>query len=250
MSVRQGMLQTRLQEGQTRWNQLNQKLTALRQQRDYETRIEEKLRMDTLIEETESECDRLEAELSQIEAELNTLSASTQATPPVATPLPSGPPSPAHPPASGPLTLFYSYSHQDEALRERLEVHLKLLKRQGILNDWHDRNISAGTEWAGQISSHLEAADIILLLVSADFLASDYCWDIEMKRALERHEARQARVIPVVLRPADWHTAPFGKLQGLPKDARPVTQWADQDEAFTDIARGIRQVAAELGRRV
>jgi hypothetical protein len=108
-----------------------------------------------------------------------------------------------------------------------LEVHLKLLKRQDIIQDWHDRDISAGTEWARQISTQLETADIILLLISPDFIASDYCWDIELKRAMERHEAGEARVIPIILRQTDWAGAPFGKLQALPKDAKPVTLWPD-----------------------
>ena len=147
---------------------------------------------------------------------------------------------------AAPVSLFYSYSHKDEALRDELETHLSLLRRQGVVRGWHDRRIAAGTEWAGQIDQHLDTADIILLLVSADFLASDYCYDKEMTRALERHEAGTARVIPVILRPCDWHSAPFGKLQALPKDGKPVTTWKNRDEAFTDIARGIREAAASL----
>src|SRR5512147_326229 len=111
-------------------------------------------------------------------------------------------PSPERP--AVPISLFYSYSHKDEALRDELETHLSLLRRQGFLSGWHDRRIAAGTEWAGQIDHHLEAADVILLLVSSDFLASDYCWDVETRRAMDRHEAGTARVIPVILRPCDW----------------------------------------------
>jgi hypothetical protein len=124
-----------------------------------------------------------------------------------------------------------------------LEKHLALLRRQGIVDEWHDRKIDAGSEWAGQISDHLERADVILLLISSDFLASDYCFEIEMKRALERHEAREARVIPVILRPCDWHSAPFGRLQALPRNAKPITAWTDQDQAFTEVARGLRSIA-------
>ena len=141
------------------------------------------------------------------------------------------------------MSLFYSYSHKDEALRKKLETHLSLLKDQRVIRDWHDRRIAAGTEWDGAISQNLENAEIILLLVSADFLASRYCHDVEIKRAMERHEAGSARVIPVILRPVDWHTAPFGKLQALPSNGKPVTTWKNRDEAFTDIARGIREVA-------
>ena len=109
-----------------------------------------------------------------------------------------------------------------------------------MIDNWHDRQISAGNEWANEIDEHLNTACIILLLISADFLASDYCYDVEMKRALERDTAGEARVIPVILRSVDWQNASFGKLQALPKDGTPVTSWNNQDEAFTDIARGIR----------
>jgi hypothetical protein len=139
--------------------------------------------------------------------------------------------------------LFFSYSHKDEALRDKLEVHLAMLKRQGVIETWHDRRIAAGDEFAGRIGEELERADIILLLVSPDFLASDYCYDIEMARAMERHEAREARVIPVVLRPCDWHGAPFGKLTAAPKDGKPVSTWPDLDEAFLDIVKAIKTAA-------
>ena len=137
--------------------------------------------------------------------------------------------------------LFYSYSHRDAELREELERHLSILKRSGLVHVWFDRAIDAGTEWAGQIDEHLAKADIILLLISADFLASDYCYDVEMKRALERHQAGAAVVIPIILRPVDWSGAPFAKLQCLPSHAVPVTSWANRDEAFRDVAEGIRR---------
>ena len=144
--------------------------------------------------------------------------------------------------AARPARLFFSYAHRDEAFREDLEMHLALLKRQGVIEGWHDRMIGAGDEWADQIDERLEAADVILLLVSPSFLASDYCYDREMGRALERHAAGEARVIPVLVRPCDWQTAPFARLQGLPRDARPVTQWNDPDAAWLDVVRGIRAV--------
>ena len=142
--------------------------------------------------------------------------------------------------------IFLCYSHKDERLLDRLKTHLSLLQRDKIISIWHDRRIGAGTEWAGAIDEHLNSARIILLLVSADFLASDYCHDVEMERALERHEAGEARVIPIILRPVDWTGAKFGKLQGFPKDAKPVTTWKRTDDAFLDIAKGIRRVAEEL----
>ncbi|AUX42955.1 hypothetical protein SOCE26_043950 [Sorangium cellulosum] len=147
---------------------------------------------------------------------------------------------------TGPIRLFFSYSHKDEALRDALEAHLALLKREGLLQSWHDRRIAAGDAWAGQIDKHLHEADVILLLVSADFLASDYCFDREMKRALERHDAGEARVIPVILRQTDWHGAPFARLQALPKGGKPVTSWQNQDEAWTEVAKGIRRAVEAL----
>jgi hypothetical protein len=153
---------------------------------------------------------------------------------------------PEHPAA--PISLFYSYSKRDKALRDKLETHLSLLQDQRVISGWHDRRIEAGTEWDGAISGHLEEAGIILLLVSADFLATRYIRDKEIARAMERHEAGTARVIPVILRPVDaWHTAPFGKLQALPEKGKAVTTWKNRDEAFADIARGIREVVASVG---
>jgi hypothetical protein len=144
------------------------------------------------------------------------------------------------------VDVFYSYSHKDEELRDELQKHLSLLKRQGVIRDWHDRRITAGSEWSGQIDDYLDSAGVILLLVSSDFLASDYCYDVEMKRAMERHAKGEAVVIPIILRSVDWQAAPFSKLQALPKDAKPVTSWIDRDEAFTDIARGIRKAVEKI----
>lgn len=140
-------------------------------------------------------------------------------------------------------TLFFSYSHKDEALRDQLETHLAMLKRQGVIEAWHDRRIVAGNDFSNVIADELERADIILLLVSPDFLASAYCYEIEMKRAMERHAARTARVIPVILRHCDWHQAPFGKLTATPRDGRPVSGWPDVDEAFLDVVKAIRTAA-------
>lgn len=138
--------------------------------------------------------------------------------------------------------IFFSYSHRDEDLRDRLETHLSLLKHQGLIEAWHDRRISVGDDWAGAISGELEQADIILLLVSADFIGSRYCYDVEMKRALERHHAKETLVIPVILRPCDWHEAPFGFIQAAPKDGKPIVSWPDLDDAFVDIVRKLRSV--------
>jgi hypothetical protein len=142
-----------------------------------------------------------------------------------------------------PLKLFFSYSHRDEKLRDHLSNHLAALEREGLIAGWHDRRIGAGEEWVGEIDSHLSSADLILLLVSPSFVASRYCYDMEMQRALARDTSREARVIPVILRPVDWQSLPFGKLQALPKDGKPVTRWSNRDQAFLDIAQGIRRAA-------
>lgn len=149
----------------------------------------------------------------------------------------------------GAVNLVYSYSHQDEDLRNQLETHLKLLQRQGVIGTWYDRKIMAGANWAGVIDDNFQKADLILLLVSADFLASDYCFETEMKMALGREAKGEARVVPVFLRPCDWKGATFGRLQGLPKDAKPVTTWSNRDEAWTDVAKGIRALAEDIHKK-
>lgn len=145
-----------------------------------------------------------------------------------------------------PISLFYSYAHNDEILRNELDKHLSLLQKRGLIDQWYDRDISAGVEWANLIDYHIDTAQIILLLVSPDFLASDYCYSIEMKRALERHDKGKAHVIPILLRPVDWQVAPFAKLQILPQNMHAVTAWPNQDLAFMDIAIQIRKVVEEL----
>jgi hypothetical protein len=137
-------------------------------------------------------------------------------------------------------TLFFSYSHVDENLRDQLEIHLSSLRRQGLIESWHDRRIGAGEEFGAAIDGHIDTADVILLLISPDFIASDYCYQREMKRALERHQHGESRVIPVILRPSDWHDLPFGKLLATPKDGRPITKWPNIDEAFQDVVSAIK----------
>ena len=150
---------------------------------------------------------------------------------------------------SKPVEVFFSYSHKDEPFREQLETHLSMLKRQGLIKPWHDRMITAGNEWKGQIDNNLNAADIVLLLVTANFLASDYCYDIEMMRAMERHELGEARVVPIILASVEgWMHSPFAKLQVLPRDGKPVTKWDDRDEAFVNVAQGIRRTIESLSQ--
>ena len=144
------------------------------------------------------------------------------------------------------IEIFFSYSHNDEMMRDELAKRLAHLKQQGLITEWHDREIEAGRDWAHEVDSHLKTADIILLLVSPDFLASDYCYNIEMMRALKRHETGDAIVIPVILRPTSWKATPLGKLQALPKEGKAIMTWQNQDEAFLDVAEGIQKVIQRL----
>jgi hypothetical protein len=143
-------------------------------------------------------------------------------------------------------TIFYAYAHTDERLRKQLEKHLGLLRQEGIIAEWHDRNIVPGSDWAQEINMHLSSATIILLLISPDFLSSDYCYGIEMQQALARHDMGEACVIPVILRPVDWDGAPFARLQCLPRDGKAVTTWSNRDEAFLNVAQGIRRAIEKL----
>jgi tetratricopeptide (TPR) repeat protein len=144
------------------------------------------------------------------------------------------------------LQVFISYSHNDEELRDELDIHLATLKRQGKIQAWHDRAIEAGAEWDAEIKHQLETADLILLLITPRFIASNYCYDLEMQRAVQRHDEGSARVIPIIVKPCDWQDSPFSKLQVLPKDAKPVTQWHDRDEAFLNVVQGIRRAVETL----
>lgn len=144
-------------------------------------------------------------------------------------------------------TVFMSYSHKDEALRDELEVQLAMLKRQGLIDVWHDRRLVAGDQLDWAIDEELNRADVILLLVSPDFLASDYCYNIETSRALERHRNGEARVISVILRPCDWKHAELARFLVTPKDGKPVTKWANGDEALLDVAQSIRRAIEKIG---
>ena len=233
------MLTTKIKELKIRLKRLTQLLDALHQQIELETRAEERMRLNSIIAEREADRQQIAVQLRDVEQALDTVSL-----PEVTNPLPiASPEALSAAPFRRPVEIFYSYSHKDEALCDQLEKHLAILQRQNVIGSWHDRSIQAGTNWEDQINAHLESSDIILLLVSADFIASDYCWGKEVKRAMERHNTGTARVIPIILRAVDWNGAPFSRLQALPKDAKPVTSWPNLDEAFADIARGIRQVA-------
>ena len=148
-----------------------------------------------------------------------------------------------------PYSVFISYSHRDRELRGELDKHLSNLRRQEVIASWYDGDISPGTDWESEINEHLKRDQIILLLISADFMASDFCYSIEMTQAIARHDANLARVLPIILRPTDWKGAPFAKLKVLPTDGKAVTSWASHDEAFVDVVRGIREAIEDLTKK-
>lgn len=151
---------------------------------------------------------------------------------------------------SRPIKLFYCYSHKDRDLRDELDTQLSGLHRSGLIDAWYDGELLPGAHWEKEIENQLNTADIILLLVSANFIASDYCYGKEMKQAIARHNAKEARVIPVLLRPVDWNYTPFSGLQALPSNARPITSWSDHNEAFADVAEGIRRIVVGQERKI
>ena len=145
-----------------------------------------------------------------------------------------------------PIKVFISYSHKDEEFKAALVEHLAMLRHDGVIADWDDCKIEPGSEWDDEIRQQLEASQIIVLMISASFLASRYIWEVELKRAMERHDAGQACVIPVFCRECDWKGAPFGKLQGVRRGAKPIKQFDDPDAAYTEVAEAIRQASESL----
>lgn len=145
-----------------------------------------------------------------------------------------------------PVEVFCSYAHKDEDLWQALKSHLSSLQRQHVISLWYDRELLPGMDWAREIDERLNSARLILLLISAYFLDSDYCYGIEMRRAMERYGAGEAWVVPVLLRAVDWQDEPISRLQALPTNGRPITSWTNRDEAFTDVAKGLRKIITRL----
>lgn len=148
--------------------------------------------------------------------------------------------------ASPPITAFLSYSRRDLRYLKRLEVQLETFRQQGLLDPWHDRCFIPGDAWEPLLLHKLATSDLILLLVSPDFLASDFIYRVELQTAFKRHEAGEARLVPVLLRPVDLTNHPLARLQWLPRDGRPVSQWRIKDQAWLDIQQGLRQVITFL----
>ena len=145
-----------------------------------------------------------------------------------------------------PLRTFISYAEEDGQYCIQLKKHLAGLRRQGIIEIWEFKKASAGSEWENMLYEKLDSSNLILLLVSSDFQDSDYCWDVEMKRALKLHEEGQTRVIPIVIRAVLWEEWPLAHLLVLPSNGLPVASWDVQDEAWTNVVIGIRKVCDEL----
>ncbi|MFP4381880.1 MAG: toll/interleukin-1 receptor domain-containing protein [Candidatus Sumerlaeia bacterium] len=144
------------------------------------------------------------------------------------------------------INVFFSYSHKDEDLRNRLETHLAALRRDGHINLWHDREIKAGDNFKNEIDSNLASSDLILLLISADFISSDYCYNIEFEKALKMHERKEARIVPVILHHCDWQATQLADFLATPTDGKPITSYTNIDEAFTIVAKEIRSVVESI----
>jgi tetratricopeptide (TPR) repeat protein len=149
------------------------------------------------------------------------------------------------------VKIFFSYSHEDETLRDELAKYLKPLERQGKIEPWHDRKIEPGKNWRQELDFHLNSADIVLLLVSTDFVNSDFCYCTELERARERHDAGETRIIPIFLRLIDLNAlkgTPLETIQGVPEPSQPITsaKWETRDEAFVHVAERIRAVVEQI----
>lgn len=143
------------------------------------------------------------------------------------------------------MKAFISYSHKDDWALDRLHTHLAMLRRQERIVDWFDREILAGGDLDHEISQQLESCDLFLPLLSPDFLASSYCYEKEMTRALERHDAGKLRVVPIIIEPCDWTASPLRELKALPKDGKPVVEWTNQNTAFMDVVTELRRILTE-----
>ena len=152
-----------------------------------------------------------------------------------------------------PLKVFFSYSHKDTEIMNQLAVHMAPLKRLEKIETWSDKAIQAGDEWDESIKKNLRDSDIILFLVSADFIASSYIWEKEIPLAMElrnNSSERVKRVIPIYLRPFDFSGLEFSDLEMIPKETtsqqlKAISQWENIDEAFMEVAKNIRKVIEE-----
>jgi hypothetical protein len=155
---------------------------------------------------------------------------------------------PGQPVTGAPVEIFISYAHADADLASLLDIHLAALRREGLVSTWIDHQIEPGDQWREAIDSRLDRAAVVLLLVSANFIASKYCWDVEAPRAKERHDQGKVTIIPVILRACDWKHLWFAEFQAVPTGARPVASWLDVHEAMADVARAVRSAVLKVYR--
>jgi formylglycine-generating enzyme required for sulfatase activity len=148
-----------------------------------------------------------------------------------------------------PVDIFIAYSHEDLAFKEELKKFLRPMLREGRISLWDDYDIEAGQDWDATIKTRLYGADLVLLLVSSDSLASDYFYGKEVEVSLERHQRGEAVVVPVVLRHCDWEETPLGSLEALPEKGRPVVEWPTRDQAFQDVVTRLRRVVEAIDTR-
>lgn len=147
------------------------------------------------------------------------------------------------------ISVFLSYSHKDDIFKQELDTHLVMLKRNKIISTWNDSKIIPGQDIDEEVKKYLLSADIVILLISADFLSSDYCYEKEMLNALERHALGQTKVIPVIVRDCDWQETPFKNLKALPHDGKSISRWDDKDEAYLEVVKGIKTVINNIQQK-
>lgn len=136
--------------------------------------------------------------------------------------------------------VFISYSHKDDSHKNKFITHLSSLVRNEEIEIWHDRKILPSQDWSKEISEKLESSDIVICLISADFIASTYCYGKELSRSLELQEEGKLKCICIILKPCDWHDLPLSKFQCIPEDGKPITKWSNQDSAWLDCTKKIK----------
>lgn len=148
-----------------------------------------------------------------------------------------------------PVKIFYSYAHEDEVLRDKLSTYLGVLRQNNKIEEWHDRKIKPGIDFNTEISGKLETADVILFLISEDFLNSDYCFGIEVNKAFELQKTQSVEIIPILLKPCLFEESRFSQLQIIPRDAKPITTSDSKEDTWTTVAREIRDIVNTVSEK-
>lgn len=147
---------------------------------------------------------------------------------------------------SKPVKVFISYAHKDEQYKEELTKRLKPYESRNIIEAWDDRKMLPGQDWHTEINNRLQWANVILYLVSPDFMASDYINDVELAKAMERHHTGEQRLVPIIIRPSDLSILDISKFQAVPKNAKPVTTFNNQDEAWLDVITALSKLFSAI----